>query len=460
MSLQARKDQVAISDKFGSITYGELDIKSNKVAKILHDELGEFSSRQQHSVSFLCGNDSTYSNTLFGIWKSGNIAVPLSISHPSSSLEYYIQDSESVAIITTKHFVDKIHHFADKRNVKLFLLEDMFLQGENHGNMENIINEENVLDQDALILYTSGTTGSPKGVVHTHNSLISQVNGMTVSWEWSKNDNILHILPLHHVHGLVNCLLTPLAIGAKVKMLPKFDAGDTWKIFLNAGKDNLGVVNVFMAVPTVYAKLIEYYQINQSSFSNIDVKKVLMKNMRLMVCGSAALPNKIINEWHSITGHRLLEQYGMTEIGRALGNPYHQVSRIPGFVGKPFPGVEVRIVETGTNNVLVIGNHNGTIVNQQGNQNLTGDLQIKGPNVFKNYFNKAEATRKEFTVDGWFKTGDVAEYVALSYTYRIVGRSSVDIIKSGGYKIGTDIFIFILKIHTVMALALAVAVSI
>lgn len=155
-----------------------------------------------------------------------------------------------------------------------------------------------------------------------------------------------------------------------------------------------------------------------------------------MACGSASLPLPVLERWKQITGHTLLERYGMTEIGMALTNPLHG-DRKPGFVGKPFPGVQVCIAKknayspTGYD-ILSSGNEYGTKV-AKGSENESGDLLVKGPNVFKEYWNKPEATREAFTSDGWFKTGDTAEY--RDGAYRILGRTSLDIIKSGGYKI-------------------------
>ena len=166
-----------------------------------------------------------------------------------------------------------------------------------------------------------------------------------------------------------------------------------------------------------------------------------------MVSGSAALPTQVLDQWQKISGHILLERYGMTEIGMALTNPYDQDSRKPGHVGNPFPTVNVRIVKAGTDNeVLAEGDSESTKIHRDIECNdlaleIVGDLQVKSPSVFRCYYNKPEATRKEFTNDGWFKTGDTSEFVPskdldCQGSFKILGRTSVDIIKSGGYKIG------------------------
>ena len=174
---------------------------------------------------------------------------------------------------------------------------------------------------------------------------------------------------------------------------------------------------------------------------------ILSQNVRLMVSGSAALPTPVLDQWQKISGHVLLERYGMSEIGMALTNPYEQDSRKPGHVGNPFPSVNVRLVKTGTDDqVIVEGDSESSKMHrdiESGDKNvdIVGDLQVKSSSVFRCYYNKPDATKKEFTSDGWFKTGDTAQYVPSPSitgegTFKILGRSSVDIIKSGGYKIG------------------------
>lgn len=230
-------------------------------------------------------------------------------------------------------------------------------------------------------------------------------------------------------------------------MLPKFSAEDVWLHLLGENKSSYDVdVSVFMAVPTIYSKLIEYYEKNLKSRKD-DVKNRLKNKVRLMVSGSAPLPVPLYEKWLAISGHRLLERYGMTEIGMALSNEYDS-DRAPGYVGVPLPEVSVRLSEKikDTFNILLeCKNENGAVAfNKNLNENVQGELLVKGEGVFKEYFNKPEATKKEFTEDGWFKTGDMCEYVPSENKFRILGRSSVDIIKSGGYKISA------LQIETVL----------
>jgi malonyl-CoA/methylmalonyl-CoA synthetase len=182
-----------------------------------------------------------------------------------------------------------------------------------------------------------------------------------------------------------------------------------------------------MAVPTIYFKLIAAFELLDVEAKN--QLKNAMKKFRLMVCGSAALPVSVMEKWEQVSGHVLLERYGMTEIGMGISNPYESF-RKPGAIGLPLPGVSVRLVDENMQPVI-----NGE----------AGEIQIKGDNVFKEYWNKPEATAKEFSPDGWFKTGDVA--VVEEGYYRILGRSSVDIIKSGGYKLSALEIEEVLRTH-------------
>jgi malonyl-CoA/methylmalonyl-CoA synthetase len=185
-------------------------------------------------------------------------------------------------------------------------------------------------------------------------------------------------------------------------------------------------VNVFMAVPTIYYKLIAHWE--KLSGAEQETISEQLKKFRLMVSGSAALPVSVMEKWKKISNHWLLERYGMTEIGMAISNPYDGL-RKPGHIGFPLPGVQVRLCDETDNAV----------------KTEPGEIQVKGANVFSEYWNRKEATEKAFTPDGWFRTGDVAEVI--DGYYKILGRSSIDIIKSGGYKISALEIEEVLRMH-------------
>jgi malonyl-CoA/methylmalonyl-CoA synthetase len=263
-------------------------------------------------------------------------------------------------------------------------------------------------ERRAMILYTSGTTSKPKGVVTTHANITAQITTLVQAWEWSPEDCIMLCLPLHHVHGIINVLSCALWSGATCRMLPRFDADAVWDGIAD------GAITLFMAVPTVYTKLIAAW--DKSSPERRAFLSEACGKLRLMVSGSAALPVSTLERWKEISGHTLLERYGMTEIGMALSNPVHG-QRVPGSVGSPLPSVEVQLV--GDNGALVAA---GT----------PGEIEVRGPSVFAEYWGQPAATREAFC-NGWFRTGDTA--IVERGVYRILGRTSIDILKTGGHKV-------------------------
>jgi malonyl-CoA/methylmalonyl-CoA synthetase len=259
-----------------------------------------------------------------------------------------------------------------------------------------------------MILYTSGTTSRPKGAVTTHANITAQIVSLVEAWEWSADDRILLCLPLHHVHGIINVVSCALWSGATCRMLPRFDANAVWDRIAD------GDITLFMAVPTVYAKLIAAWDAD-SPARRAELTQACAR-LRLMVSGSAALPVSTLQRWKEISGHTLLERYGMTEIGMALSNPLRG-ERVPGSVGRPLPNVEVQLV-----------GENGKPVPP----GTAGEIEVRGPGVFSEYWAKPDATREAFR-DGWFRTGDTA--VVENGRYRVLGRTNVDILKTGGHKV-------------------------
>ncbi|XP_018579732.1 acyl-CoA synthetase family member 3, mitochondrial [Anoplophora glabripennis] len=442
-------DRTALYDGAGSYTFGNIFARAAELSSSISSRL---SGKTNERVLFLCSNDVNYVITLWAIWMSGQIAVPLSPLHPVKILQYYAQDTGCKLLITAPQHQEVMRKISKTTSTNLYVIEEGLQKfaGLNTTTPEDLrgkLPSDFKENSNALILYTSGTTGNPKGVVLSHKNLLVQTNTLLQAWKWSSEDVILHTLPLHHVHGTVNALFCPLQIGARTIMLPKFSTEEVWSHLLGTNETLSNVdVSVFMAVPTIYSKLIDYYEKNLKGKKE-DVRNRLKSKVRLMVSGSAPLPVPLYEKWLEISGHRLLERYGMTEIGMALSNEYDS-DRAPGYVGVPLPGVSVRLSETTNdihNTLLECKNESGTIsFNKKANKNTQGELLVKGGGVFKEYFNKPEATRKEFTEDGWFKTGDMCEYVPEKNKFRILGRTSVDIIKSGGYKISA------LQIETVL----------
>jgi len=404
-------DSVAISDPNGDFTYQQLIDASNQWA---YRFLLGGTDLDGARVAFMVQPGFHYVAVQWGIWKAGGVAVPLCISYPIASLQYVLEDTGASQVVIDTDFQEVLLPFVQENQLKYHLVhEDV--------NPQEISLPEVSSDRPAMILYTSGTTSLPKGVVTTHANIDFQINCLVQAWEWKASDRTLCILPLHHIHGIINVIGCSLSVGATCEFLPKFSAAEVFSRLQS------GELTVFMAVPTIYFKLISHWDTLSTSGQQF-IYDMLLK-FRLMVSGSAALPVSVMEKWHIISGHWLLERYGMTEIAMAISNPFHGERR-PGHVGLPLPGVSVRLM--GDKDII-----KGELE--------PGEIQIKGPNVFQSYWNKPSATQETFTEDAWFKTGDVA-HLDGGY-YKILGRSSVDIIKSGGYKLSALEIEEVLRIH-------------
>ncbi|MBQ0998326.1 acyl-CoA synthetase [Streptomyces sp. RK62] len=263
-------------------------------------------------------------------------------------------------------------------------------------------------EQAALVVYTSGTTGPPKGAVIPRRAVAHTLDALADAWQWTAEDVLVHGLPLFHVHGLVLGVLGPLRRGGSLRHLGRFGTEGV------ARELDEGATMLF-GVPTMY------HRIAQALPEEPGLAQALGK-ARLLVSGSAALPVHDHERITAATGQRVVERYGMTE---TLMNTSVRADgeRRAGTVGVPLPGVELRLVE-----------EDGTPLTSYDGESV-GEIQVRGPNLFTEYLNRPDATRDAFTADGWFRTGDMAVRDPDGYV-RIVGRKATDLIKSGGYKIG------------------------
>ncbi|KAH9095494.1 hypothetical protein Ae201684P_014560 [Aphanomyces euteiches] len=352
-------------------------------------------SSSSEAIAFVAHRDADYLRNQWAIWLSNRMAVPLSTSSALSERHHIIKDSGASHVIS--------HPSMDTSNLSVpsFTFRDVTHEASEEDLLTRL--KQPALTENAMLLYTSGTTGVPKGVLATQSSLFAQVNDVATTWELSPADHVLHFLPLHHAHGIVNNMLSPLLGGATVDCLEKASPAEIWL------SDPANPVTVLMAVPSIYMMLLE-------SFEKMDAKaqanaKAGLAHLRVAISGSMACPVSILQRWQALTGGKmLLERYGMTECGMALGNPLHGERHL-GFVGQPFPSIEARTAPE------------------------TSELQLRGATLFKEYWKRPIDTKEAWTDDGWFKTGDIAAYDEQRKSYKILGRASVDIIKSAGYKI-------------------------
>ena len=409
---------VAVIDGDGSQTYAELDAATDAVAGALIDA-GVVPGMV---IATVCPAGRWWLAGSFGVWRAGGVLLPLEASHPSAELRHPVTDSSVTHVLCsaeTRDLAERIAAFTDAQVIDVRHV----VGATRHSPATRVPAPDISDDADAMIVYTSGTTGLPKGVVHTHRSIDAQCAAMIEVWGWIPSDRILSVLPLHHVHGLVNVTFTALRVGATLETPGGFDAIATWERLAS------GEVTLFMAVPTIYARLVRVW--TEADEETRERWSRGVAQLRLMVSGSAALPVSTLDQWREISGQVLLERYGMTELGMALGNTLTR--RVPGHVGWPFPGVEVRIVDESGHDVV-----DGEV----------GELLVRGAQVFDRYLNRPEATADSF-VDGWFRTGDVAQYTADGY--RLLGRASVDIIKSGGEKVSALEIEEVFRTHLVIA---------
>src|SRR5271165_6697405 len=317
--------RIAIVDSQGSCTYHELLDASSRVAAAL---LGDRPDLGEERVAFLVSPGFPWVAVQWGIWRAGGVAVPLPLNSTRSELEYFIEDTQSSALVFDALAETLLAPIAAARGILAWSSDDALAHST--AELPDVTSERR-----GMILYTSGTTSRPKGVVTTHANNNAQITSLIEAWEWSADDRILLCLPLHHVHGIINVVACATWSGATCEMLARFDANVVWERLAS------GSLTLFMAVPTVYVKLIAAWE--AASPERRAVLSQACATLRLMVSGSAALPVSTLERWREITGHTLLERYGMTEIGMALSNPFRG-ERVPGSVGTPLPSVEVQLV--------------------------------------------------------------------------------------------------------------------
>jgi malonyl-CoA/methylmalonyl-CoA synthetase len=437
--------RLAIVDPAGSWSYADLARDAARLARsLLAGGAGPAgtgaagagagagaSDLDEARVALLCTPGHDFVVGLLGTWMAGGIAVPLHPAHPDAELDHVLSDAGVTTIVASPTHADPASRHASRHGATLLPVTTRTLPDQ----QGQVALPEVVPTRRAMIVYTSGTTGRPKGAVHTHRSLAAMAESMVEAWRWTADDRVLLVLPLHHVHGIVNVTLCPLWVGAVCEAPGGFDAAATWDRLAS------GELTLFMAVPTIYRRLIAAWDDAGPDPARRTAWSAGAAKARLMVSGSAALPVSTLERWTELTGHVLLERYGMTELGMVLSNTLDH--RVPGHVGEAMPGVELRLVDD-----------EGRDLDPRGD--VPGELLVRGPQVFAEYWGRSDATAEAF-VDGWFRTGDVAVHEADGY--RLLGRSSVDIIKTGGEKVSALEIEEVYRTHPGVADAAVVGVA-
>ena len=336
--------------------------------------------------------------------RAGAIYIPLNTAYTAAELEYFIGDAEPQVFVCQPQYSDTLKPLANRLGVPH--IRTLGTQGD--GDLLQGLQDQDASppviqrsgDDLAAILYTSGTTGRSKGAMLSHANLQSNAEVLHQYWQWNDDsDVLLHALPIFHVHGLFVALHCALLGASPVHFLARFNTAEVIQ--------KLPQSSVMMGVPTFYTRLLETPEFSRAA----------CVNMRLFIAGSAPLLAETHQSFEQLTGHRILERYGMTETGMITSNPYDG-ERVAGSVGFALPGISIRIAD-----------ENGVELPR----GETGVLELSGPNVFKGYWRMPEKTASEFRSDGWFITGDLA-IMDQQDRVSIVGRAR-DLIISGGYNV-------------------------
>ncbi|KAK2805196.1 hypothetical protein FQN51_000719 [Onygenales sp. PD_10] len=408
-------------------------------------------------VAFLAENSYDYVVTLLSILACDGIALPLSPSFPVGELRYILDNSQTGILLATEKYAKKAHELlqADlEKTPRVRVLEKIKVGADP---VAQVRFQEPANPQGGMMLYTSGTTNRPKGVLIPQSALAAQASSLVEAWSYSPADRLLHLLPLHHIHGTVNAILAPLLAGSSIEFMFPFNPTSVWTRLAapfqnnNTNNNNPAEKITFLtAVPTIYNRLLSTHPSLPPTTQHAARTAISPHHLRLNISGSAALPTPTKAAWQSLSnGNVLLERYGMTEVGMALSCGLAFNDRVDGSVGWPLPSVEVRLFDTDTNELIRPGEE----IDVSGRERV-GEIQLRGPTVFKEYWRNEKATREEFVDDAdgkWFKTGDVAVRRVVEGAgagagaagqewcrgpmYFIQGRKSVDIIKTGGEKV-------------------------
>ena len=381
-----------------SLSYAETEMETARLANALLALGAEPGDRVTVQVEKSVHNVWVYLACL----RAGLIYHPLNPAYTAAEVGFFLSDAEPALVITGSGNISAIESVLPDC-VKALLTLDADDGATLMAEAGNCSSEAPVVDREgsdtAALLYSSGTTGRPKGIMLSHDNLRANTETLVRIWGFTANDRLLHMLPIYHVHGLfvgVGCVLMS---GASMVWRGGFDVEAAMQAMLES--------TVMMGVPTYYTRLL----------ANPDFDAKVCRHMRLFISGSAPLLNQTFTEFEARTGHTILERYGMTETGMNTSNPL-EGERRAGTVGFPLPGVDIRVV--GNDGLPVAAGE-------------TGDLQVKGPNVFSGYWRMPEKTAEDFTEDGFFNTGDQAAIDRDGYV-SIVGRSK-DLIITGGLNV-------------------------
>ena len=393
-------DKTALRCEGRDLTYAGLFGAANRLAAGLRARGLGHGDR----VAFFLGNGPEFVTAYLAVIRLGAVMVPLNLAYRRREIAHILGDAEPRLFLTDRERLPVLDELEPgERPAEVILAEELDRLAGDAGGFPPVDG-----DDLAMILYTSGTTGRSKGAMITHGNVLATMTGLLAAWAWEPEDVLLLTLPLFHTHGLVVGLHCALAAGAAVLLRRRFEAGEAAAELLG------GAPTLFFGVPTMYVRLVEELRQRRDAEA--------LRRMRLFCSGSAPLAPETFAAFRELTGHDILERYGMTETGMSLSNAYAGL-RLPGTVGTPLPGVSARIVDAEDRDLPAGGE---------------GELLVRGSHVFPGYWRDPEKTAASFVHDGlgrrWFRTGDLARRDPETGHYSLLGRRH-ELILRGGFNI-------------------------
>ncbi len=405
----AHGGRTCATDSAGSASFGDIAAAAHRLARALLTM-----APHQSRVALFAPASREWVQGFWGVTLAGHLSVPLVELHPAAEHARSLAAARVELLLVSRELMPRAEEAVAAlarlepalAPPRVLELEPLFAS-EAAGADATLALHPPSGDTPAVLFFTSGTTGAPKGAVVSHDQLAALAALVAGAWRVEASDRLLHCLPLHHTHGLSIAFLVCFLNGASQHFLRRFSGEAVWQ--------ELGASTLFMGVPTMHKRLLDAFD-TQPADSRARWREAA-RGLRLVTSGSAALPETVAWRWHALTDQLPLERFGMTEVGVALSNPLDGERRV-GSCGRVLPGMQVRIVDEAGREVA---------------PGEPGEIWIRGPSVFTGYDGDRNATDAAFT-DGWFRSGDTATWLDEGYV-KILGRTSVDIIKSGGYKL-------------------------
>jgi len=442
INLEHHRKRVAITDQSGDYLYEDIYMRSWDLAKGI---LGLLDAHREeggapHRIAVLTDTGLAHIITSWACWMIGGVVVPVPVSASPHRMEHIVRHCGASIIIASISQSGKVHGISQDAGVKLITLDDSWWKGpemavDSISQLPNLFLDSSYFkEQTAMILYTSGRMGVPRGIALSHTSLATQINRVVDSWEISAEDTVLHCLSLHQVYSLVNALYAPLSQRARVLTVNTFQEEAVWSHLLGISSRNSTAnaskpVTVFPATPSIYHKLIlKAGELFKDKKSREYVKTTCTKKVRLMTSSESALPDSLLSQWALFTGHRILNNYVCTEVGTVLSNRLAGSTSQQGPTcfecGVPVDGIEIKLVrfrdETrSTYDTLT------TLTSEKcgENEELIGELLLRGENTAQREVKEGLEEKLKLYDDGWFHTGDIVLHRA--GVYRIKGKLGV-----------------------------------